>query len=415
MKKFFVLWTSQAVSLLGSSLVQFALAWYLTMTTGKATVLAVATLIGLLPQVLLGPFIGPYVDRWDRKRIMITADIAVAAVTAVLVVLYWTNAIQVWHIYAVMFLRSLAGTFQFPAMQASVPLIVEEKDLARAAGFNQTLGGLMSVISPILGAFFLAIMPMPALLSIDIGTAAIAVACLAFLAIPRPARTNAAAKTSAMRDMIEGFRFVWSWKGAVLLLGLATILNFFFNPAFSLLPILVTKHFGGGAMQLGWLESAVGIGMVAGGIGIGVWGGFKRRIVTTLLGVLLASLTVLVVGFVPPSALFLTIGVIFLTGVALSMANAPLMAVLQSVVPRDMQGRVFSLIGALTAAMSPLGLAIAGPVADAAGVQTWFLIAGGSGLLVIAAGFFIPALMQIESQKPPVAGKAEEVATGAGR
>lgn len=218
-----------------------------------------------------------------------------------------------------------------------------------------------------------------------------------------------------MRDMIDGFRFIWSWKGAVLLIGLATMLNFFINPAFSLLPILVTKHFGGGAMQLGWLESALGIGMVAGGLAMGIWGGFKRRIFTSLSGIVIASATIVVVGFVPQSALFFTIGVIFVTGVALSISNAPIMAVLQSLVPREMQGRVFTLVGSLIAAMSPLGLAIAGPLADAAGVQTWFLIAGGACLILTMVGFFTPALMSIENQKMAGVASQEKVAMGAGK
>jgi DHA3 family macrolide efflux protein-like MFS transporter len=399
MKTFFVVWISQAASLLGSGLVQFALAWYLASSTGSASVLAVAVLIGLLPQVIIGPFIGPFVDRWNRKTIIITSDIAVALVTAGLAVLYWTDAIQVWHIYTAMFLRSIGGTFHFPAVQASVSLIVPEKHLTRAAGLIQMLAGVIAVISPILGALVLAVMPMQSVLAIDIGTAALAVVCLAFVKIPKLTRSANAVKTSPLRDMMEGFRFIWSWKGAALLLLLISMLNFFFNPAFSLLPILITKHFGGGAMELGWLESAVGAGMIAGGLAMGIWGGFKRRISTTLVGILIASVSVLAIGFVPQSALFVTIGIIFVTGVALPVANSPLMAIIQSVVPKEIQGRVFTLIGALSAAMSPLGLAIAGPLVDATGVQTWYLIAGSACLLVTAIGFFIPALMNIESQK----------------
>ena len=185
----------------------------------------------------------------------------------------------------------------------------------------------------------------------------------------------------------------------------ASLLNFFFNPAFSLLPILVTKHFGGGAMQLGWLESAVGIGTIAGGLGLGVWGGFKRRIVTSFAGILIASATMVGIGFTSAGALFLGIGFVFVTGVALSMANAPIIAVIQSVVPRDMQGRVFTLIGALAAAMSPLGLAIAGPVTDAIGMSAWYFIAGGAGLAMGIAAYFIPALMNIEQSGQKANGK----------
>ncbi len=145
MKKFFVLWISQAASLLGSSLVQFALAWYLASTTGKATILAISMLVGVLPQVVLGPFIGPFIDRWDRKRIMIISDLAVAGVTAVLVVLFWANAIQVWHIYAALLLRASGAAFHMPAMQASTTLMVPERHLARIAGLNQSIWGVAGI------------------------------------------------------------------------------------------------------------------------------------------------------------------------------------------------------------------------------------------------------------------------------
>jgi MFS transporter, DHA3 family, macrolide efflux protein len=132
MKTFFVLWVGQVFSIVGSAIVQFALAWYLTKETGSATVLATAVMVGLFPQIILGPIIGPYIDRWDRKKIMIIADSFIALVTVVLVVLFFTKDIQIWHIYVAMVFRSAGGAFHFPAMSASIPLIVPEKHLARA-------------------------------------------------------------------------------------------------------------------------------------------------------------------------------------------------------------------------------------------------------------------------------------------
>ncbi len=148
MRKFFIVWTGQAFSLFGSALVQFALAWWLTKSTGSATVLATATLVALLPQVLAGPFVGTLVDRWDRKRIMIAADCAIALVTAGLVALFVVGVIRPWHIY-------LAS-------------------LARVAGLNQGLQGAIAVVAPPVGALVLGLLPVPAVLAVDIVTAAIA-------------------------------------------------------------------------------------------------------------------------------------------------------------------------------------------------------------------------------------------------
>jgi DHA3 family macrolide efflux protein-like MFS transporter len=131
-KTFFTLWSSQASSLFGSAVVNFALAWYLTRETGSATVLATAIMVAMLPQIILGPFVGPLVDRWSRKKIMIYADLYTALLTVAFVILFHTNSVQIWHIYLIMIGRGIGETLQFPALAASIPMIVPEKQLVRA-------------------------------------------------------------------------------------------------------------------------------------------------------------------------------------------------------------------------------------------------------------------------------------------
>src|SRR4030042_785818 len=143
----------------GSAVVGFALAWYLTTETGSATVLATSMMVAMLPQIILGPFIGPFIDRWNRKKIMVFADLAVMALTLVLVLLFYTNTIQIWHIYVVMAGGGGGGAFQYPAMPAPVPMIVPEKHLARANGLNMTLRGLINIVGPPAGAFLRAAFP----------------------------------------------------------------------------------------------------------------------------------------------------------------------------------------------------------------------------------------------------------------
>lgn len=159
LRRFAPLWGGQAMSLLGSRLVQFALVWHLTVQTGSTAVLATATLVAMLPEVLLGPFAGALVDRWDRRKVMIFADAAVALTTLGLVLLFLTGRVEIWQIYAAMFLRSLGGAFHWPAMQASTSLMVPQKHLARLSGANQALQGLLSIAAPPLGALLLGLMP----------------------------------------------------------------------------------------------------------------------------------------------------------------------------------------------------------------------------------------------------------------
>lgn len=396
MKPFFVIWIGQAFSLFGSHLVQFALVWYLTQRTGSATVLATATLVALLPQVLLGPYIGALVDRWNRRSVMMIADGLIALATVGLAVLFLFDVVQVWHIYTIMLLRSLGGTFHWPAMQSSTSLMVPEEHLSRVSGLNQALQGVMSIVAPMAGALLLSILPMQGILAIDVITAVIAIICLFFVFVPQPERAADARQSSALKDMVDGFRYVWAWPGMMLLLVMAALLNLVFNPAFSLTPILVTGHFDGGALQLGWMESAMGMGFVVGGLVLGVWGGFKRRILTTLLGLLGSGVGVITIGLTPAGYLPLAIGAMFLTGFTMPIINGPLFAILQDKVDPEKQGRVFTLVGAISAAASPLGLAIAGPVADAVGVQAWFLVAGGVALAMAVAGPFLRSIMALE-------------------
>jgi DHA3 family macrolide efflux protein-like MFS transporter len=275
---FFTIWSGQAFSLLGSMLVSFTLIWWLTKTTGSATVLATASLVGLLPQIILGPVAGTLVDRWNRRLVMIVADSVIALVTALLALLFLTGQVEIWHVYLLMAIRSIAGGFHWPAMTASTTLMVPSEHLSRVQGMNQMLQGGMNIVSAPLAALLLEWLPIAGILSIDVITALIAVIPLVFIPVPQPQRQAqvSGASTSFWFEFKEGFRYAFSWPGLVLIGLMATLVNLLLNPAFSLLPILVTKHFNGQAFQLAWIESAMGVGIILGGLLLSIWGGFKR-------------------------------------------------------------------------------------------------------------------------------------------
>jgi DHA3 family macrolide efflux protein-like MFS transporter len=287
-------------------------------------------------------------------------------------------------------------------MTASTSLMVPKEHLSRVQGFNQMLNGGMNIASAPLGALLLGVLPMQGVLAIDIVTALIAILPLLFIAVPQPERRTSAleeqsgAKPSVWQDLQAGLRYVWAWPGLVLILLMATLINLVLNPAFALLPILVTKYFGGQALQLAWTESGWGLGVVLGGLLLGVWGGFRRRIYTSLLGLVGIGIGSLAISLLPPGAMPLAIAFMFLLGITNPIVNGPLFAVLQDVVAPEMQGRVFTLIASVAAAMTPLGLIIAGPVADKFGAQSWFLIGGVITLLMGIVSAFIPAITHLE-------------------
>lgn len=400
MRKFFVIFTGQGFSLFGSQLVQFALVWWLTKISGSASVLALATIMALLPQIVVSPFVGPLIDRWNRRIVILVADSVIALAVVVLALLYAWNTVEIWHIYALMLIRSAGAAFHWPAMQASTTLMVPEKHLSRVAGLNQSLQGLSNIIAPPLGAFLLEILPMQNVLAIDVGTAVLAITPLLFIAIPQPLRTETPEKgqPSVLADLRGALRYVWDWKGGLFLLIGAMMVNLLAVPAFSLVPILATSHFEGGAFEFAWLQSAMGIGTVLGGLTLGVWGGFKRRIVTGMLALMLAGISITVVGLTPATVFLLAVGAMFVAGFMLPITNGSLFAILQVTVPPEMQGRIFTLMASGSAAMTPLGLTIAGPVADALGVQVWYLIGGIAMATIGIVSFFIPTIMRIEEK-----------------
>ena len=403
MAPFFMIWSGQAVSLLGSQLVQFALIWWLTQTTGSATVLATAVLVSLVPQIVLGPFAGALVDRWNRRILMMVADGLIALATVGLAVLFWTGLVQIWHIYALMLLRSAFGLFHWSAMQASTSLMVPKEHLSRIQGLNQMLMGAMSIGSAPLGALLLIWLPMQGILAIDVVTAAIAVVPLFFVAIPQPERILSGgpgqAKAGLWQDVRDGLRYVWAWPGLMLVAGLATLINLLLNPTNAMQPLLVTNHFHGQAFHLAWMESAWGIGAVAGGLALSAWGGFRRRVLTSLVGIVVLGLGIAALGLIPASGFWVAVAVVFVVGFTGPMIDGPLFAVLQSVVAPEMQGRVFMLVISMAKAMSPLGLIVAGPLADAYGVRVWFLAGGLLTCLLGASALLIPAIMNIEEHR----------------
>lgn len=393
--RFFTIWTGQAFSLFGSQLVQFALVWWLTEKTGSGVVLTMATMAAVLPQVLLGPFVGALIDRWDRRVTMIAADGVVALSTLGLAAVFALGLARVEFVYAALFVRSIGGGVHWPAMRASTSLMVPEAQLSRVAGLNQTLQGAMSIVAPAAGAALLVLLPMQAILAIDVVTALVAIVPLLVLAIPNP-EPHAAGKNTLGRDLVLGLRFVASWRGLLAVVAIAALLNFLMAPASALLPLLVAQHFHGTAPHFAAANMAFGVGIVAGGVLLSAWGGFRRRMVTSLAGIAVLGVATLAIGFAPSSMLSVAIGAMALTGMASSMANGPIGAALQASVPADLQGRVFTLVSAAAAAMMPLGLALAGPLSDIVGPGLWFILAGAACLVLGIGGLFVPSIVRLE-------------------
>ena len=265
-----------------------------------------------------------------------------------------------------MLFRETGGTFHWPAMQSSTTLMVPEAHLARVSGLNQAMLGALNIIGPALGALLLSVGSIYHAMLLDVVTAILATTPLYFIAIPQPVRKlsggNTGEKPSVRADMMEGLRYMLNWRGLMLLTAGIMVFKIALTPAFSLLPLLVTEHFGGQASELATLEGAFGVGVILGGLLLGVWGGFKRNTYTSLVAIFVIGAGFVLVGCLPSSMFTVAVVLLFITGGGAALTDGPLMAVLQKTIAPEMQGRVFMLFGSLITLTSPVGLIIAGPI-----------------------------------------------------
>jgi DHA3 family macrolide efflux protein-like MFS transporter len=182
-------------------------------------------------------------------------------------------------------------------------------------------------------------------------------------------------------------------------MGMAMVLNLFFNPAFSLMPLLVKDYFGGGVQQLAWMETSFGVGMIAGSVLLGVWGGFARKLYTLLAGVGAMGLAIVILGSLPKTGIWYAIAAMAIIGIAQPLTQAPLMAIIQGTVSLELQGRVMGFLGTAAGIISPIGLLLAGPVSDWLGVQIWYIVAGVVALIAVPVGLALPALRDLDDVK----------------
>ena len=355
-------------------MVDFGLIWWLTTATGSETVLAVSTLIKLLPVMVIGPLIGSAIDRWPRKSILIIADSLIALVTLGLFFLFLYGQVREYTVMIVLFLRSLGSVFHVPAMKATTTLLVPAQHLSRIGGLNQVLSGSMNIVAPVAGALLINFFAVEVVLLVDIMTAMIAVAAISVNKIPQ--RTPAVRSGSVLREMLSGFRYVRIHRSLLYVVMTCTLANIFLGPAQSFKSLLITKVFMGGALELSYLAGMIGVGTVLGGLAMSIWKGFRRNLITSGIGWIGVGFAYMAIGLLPGSALTGLLIAAFVASCFRAVGNAPLEAFYQKNIAPDMQGRVFSVLFMLDNLSVPFGLVLAAIIGSKLPIQIWFLLVG---------------------------------------
>jgi MFS transporter, DHA3 family, macrolide efflux protein len=397
--RFWAIWLGQGFSLVGSALTNFVLVWWITSSTGSPSAVAIAGIVAMLPQALFAPLGGAVADRYSRRLVMIIADVITTTCMLILIALFATGNIQIWHAYTLMFVRSTMQAFQQPASSASTPMLVPASWLERAAGLNQLLFGLMSIAAAPLGALALGFLPIQGALLIDVVTAVLGITPLLIYKIPQ-VRNPDAHNSSLAADLRTGVRYVARWPGMRRLILVLAFVVFIVMPVFSLMPLLITTHYKGGVNQVALMEGLAGAGMIGGGALMTVWRGFKNRMVTLLVAFGLSCGTAAFGAVVPASMFWVAVLGYFLSGATYSIGNVPMMAMIQSSVPNQMLGRVNALINTVMGFAGPVGMLVMGALAEAAGIRAVFIFGGGASALLCFAALLSKPLLRFEQDAP---------------
>ena len=373
---------SQTVSLFGSMLVQYAISWYITLKTQSGTMMTFSIICGMIPTFLISPFAGVWADRYDRKKLIMIADSAIALTTLVTAILFLTGYREYWLLFVALVIRALGAGVQSPAVSAYLPALVPEEQLMRVNGIFGSVQSLTMLICPMLSAALLTFSSIEYVFFIDVSTAAIAVlTLLIFLKIPAKAKKDIKVGLSYFHDIREGFRYIGGHSYIKRFFVFSAAFFFLCAPVAFLTPLQVTRNYGTEVWRLTAIEISFSLGMMSGGIIMGVWGGLKNRVLTMALSSGLMGILTIALGVIPWFVPYLAVMALF--GVLMPAFNTPATVMLQEKVEDDFRGRVFAVLTMISTIMMPLGMLVFGPVADKVRIE-FLLIGTGIGLSAIA-------------------------------
>ncbi|QOD85478.1 MFS transporter [Weissella viridescens] len=376
---------SQFLTGITSMTVQYSIIWYLTEQTHSAKVLSYATLIGMLPMILLSPFAGTYVDRWNKKLLLIVPDVVAAVVAAGLsIVILMTGHVSIWVVYLALFIRAVAQTFQMPTIQSIIPTITPEAHLTKVNGQFGMIQSANMIVAPALGAFLFTIVSVQYLLLLDVLGAVLGICMLQFVKIPKvdAAAKNEVAKAHPVKtvvsDMLNGVQLLTKNKGLWISLVIGSISTLFIMPIASLYPLMTLDYFKASIGQVGLVEVCYSVGMLTGGLIISVFGNWKNRMIPFMLSYISLGIVMILSGLLQPSkfGFMLFVGLTFITGVGVPFFDTLLMAMIQQSYENENLGKVMGVTMSILSLPGPIGLIVFGPLADTVGVNRVFLICG---------------------------------------
>lgn len=408
-KPFFTIIIGQAFSLLTSSAVQFSILWWITLETGSALALTIASVVGLFPQAIIGLFAGVWIDRFNRKKIMMIADISVALSSLILSILFFIGIKSIILVYVILFIRALGETFHKPALQAMIPQIVPANELTKAAGMGQMINSMCSMVGPMLGALLMSITTLGSALLVDVLGAILAISTLSSIKIPNHA-LNHENKFSFAQDINQGILAFQSNKALRRIFVPMLISTIIFVPIGMLLPLMVRVHFNGTAWHNGIVQTLFSSGMLIAAMFIGITGGLKRQFLMISISTSLLGICAIIGGILPSQLFWVFCIIVFIMGTTGMGFNIPFTSYIQRTVPTEHLGKVISLVTSVMSFAAPVGMFIAGPISDRIGINNWMILAGFTMIFVGVLCFFLTREFDVTVRSELLADSVESLA-----
>lgn len=398
-------WGGELVSVLTSSVLQMGFVWHITLSTGSASMLSLASLAGFLPLALFGTFAGTVVDRLPLRRTLVGADLFIAAVSAAVAVVSLVGPLPVWVVMVALFLRAVGSALHTPAFQALTPLVAPADHLTRLAGVTQAVQSGGYILGTAVAAAIYPIWGLTAMIALDVAGALFAT--LAVLAARLDVGGSAAptggrglglaARARALAaETVDGYRVLRGHRGLFALLWCGFVFTLVFSPISALFPLMTLDHFGGTTGDAATAEIVFSVGMIAGSALLTATGGFRSRALTVVAATALYGAATLAAGLLGADGFAAFLVMSFLMGLSSPFYSGPQTALLQERIPPEYLGRVFGLYGAIMSWALPLGLAFSSLFADAVGAPAWFVGAGTAMVLLAVATWAVPSIRRID-------------------
>jgi DHA3 family macrolide efflux protein-like MFS transporter len=394
---FYRMWTGQFLSGITSQIVQYALLWYLTVETKSATMISLATIIGFLPGIFISPFVGPIIDRHNKKWLMIGTDMLTALAALVLAVIGFVgHSFPLWMVFLAMFIRSLAQTFQYPTLQSITPTLVPMDMLTKISGQIGAFQSVQMIIAPAVAGVLFGAFNINYVILLDVIGAIFGSATMLITKLPE--RCQQDGPIHFWQDMAAGWALLRRDRGIFQLTLIGAVFTLIFMPAGAVYPLMTTQYFRGTVPMASIVEVVFSVGMMLGGIWIGWRGAGKNRIYALFGSILSVAISGIFSGILSRDFTgFVLFNILnFFFGLGVPFFNAPFMAMIQERFAPEMLGRIIGLTSMLMNLAGPLGLVAAGPIADRFGVNMLFIIMGVGSLLVGASMLLLPAVWHID-------------------